>query len=144
MMDRDRSSEREDSGREGFGDDQGTRVGSPDPAPGAGRDAAQPGQVSEELRASSPEQPRADRGTGNTGMGAEGAEGVHGARTDEIGEPSVLENVDTGRTRPNEETVDRAGSEPLEGRTREHQSGYGGQGGRPKVSSDERQALDDR
>ena len=35
------------------------------------------------------------------------------------------------------------GSEPLHGRTREHQSGYGGAADRPKTSSDQREPLGD-
>lgn len=135
---------RYDGGREGFGDDQGTRVGSPDPAPGDERSAAATGPVSEELQPSGGEKPRTHRGTGNTGIGAEGAAGLHGAKTDRIAEPNALEDIDTGRSRPDEETVERSGSEPLEERTTEHQSGYGGRGGEPKSSSDERQVLDDR
>ena len=37
----------------------------------------------------------------------------------------------------------RAGSEPLEERTMEHESGYGGKGGEPRVSSDQRETTDE-
>jgi hypothetical protein len=35
------------------------------------------------------------------------------------------------------------GSEPLEGRTTEHESGYGGKGASPRVSSEKRERVDD-
>ncbi|HEV7705416.1 MAG TPA: hypothetical protein VGO46_14035, partial [Gemmatimonadaceae bacterium] len=37
----------------------------------------------------------------------------------------------------------RSGSQPLEERTTEHESGYGGKGGEPRVSSDQRESTDD-
>jgi hypothetical protein len=36
-----------------------------------------------------------------------------------------------------------AGSDPLEERTMEHESGYGGKGGEPRVSSDQRETTDE-
>lgn len=64
------------------------------------------------------------------GAGAEGALGIHAAQENKGQQAS------TGRPGDPE----RAGSEPLEGRTQEHRSGYGGAGGRPVTSSDTREA----
>jgi hypothetical protein len=55
-----------------------------------------------------------------TGAGSEAAEGIHGATTEG-------------------EAGDRAGSEPLADREKEHRSGYGGAGGKPVKSSDQRE-----
>ena len=117
-----------DTGRKGFGDDQGTRVGSPTPE----RDAS----LSERMG-----EGEEHRGGQSTGAGAEATEGEHTRGKREAGDKSALEDVDTGRSRPDEATTGRAGSEPL-GREREHQSGYGGAGGSPKTSSDRREPLD--
>jgi hypothetical protein len=106
--------DRERKGDEGYGDDQGTRVGSPTPS---GREN---------------EGNERERGTG---AGAEGARGIHeqgsGDETGRAGGP-------TGESGD----AERAGSEPLRGRQREHVSGYGGAGDRPKTSSDQREPLD--
>ena len=91
----------------GFGDDQGTRVGSPD----AG----------------------APRESKSTGAGAEAAEGVHSmhGRSEEQ-RSGATENREAQSDDPT-----RAGSEPLTGgRQSEHESGYGGKMGQPKESSD--------
>lgn len=53
-----------------------------------------------------------------TGAGNEAAAGIHGT------------NAGGSGTRP--------GSEPLEERKNEHKSGYGGEGGAPRTSSDQR------
>jgi hypothetical protein len=94
------------------GDNQGTRVGSPEP-----------GNASR----------RKDSG-GATGAGAEAAEGIHGATTDrDPAERSSVEDAPIGSD------DDRAGSEPLADRETEHRSGYGGAGGKPLRSSDQRE-----
>ena len=95
--------------KEGFGDDQGTRVGKPDGA-------------SESAR---------------TGAGSEASEGVHGAEGRSEENRTSLEDRGTGRGGDGER--DRSASEPLTGRTREHQSGYGGAGGEPRSGSQERE-----
>ena len=69
-----------------------------------------------------------------TGAGGEAAEGIHGAKggRDEASKSSVN---DAGTT-----ANPTKGSEPLDkGRTTEHRSGYGGSGGNPVTSSDERE-----
>ena len=74
------------------------------------------------------------QGTGRpTGAGGEAAEGIHGAKggRDEASKTSV--NADDAGDR-------KKGSEPLnKGRTTEHRSGYGGSGGAPVTSSDQRE-----
>lgn len=56
--------------------------------------------------------------SGNSDSGNEAARGIHS------------DNMKGAETRP--------GSEPLKDRKTEHESGYGGKGGDPKTSSDER------
>jgi hypothetical protein len=82
--------------REGLGDDQGTRIGSPTPP--AGR---------------------------KTGAGAEATEGIHTADGDrDEGDRSALEGKTTGRGQDG--SSQRAGSEPIESHDTEHRSKYGG------------------
>lgn len=59
------------------------------------------------------------------GAGAEAATGIHSDQDDQA----------DGTT---DGTRERPGSEPLEHRDREHDPGYGGKGGAPKSSSEER------
>ena len=128
--------EHADAHRKGFGDDQGTRVGSP--TPGRERDGIrEPSHLSESIG----EDEGGSEQHRSTGAGAEAAEGEHARRARNPGDRSALEDVDTGRARPDEATEERAGSEPL-GREREHVSGYGGAGGAPKSSSDRREPLE--
>ena len=67
--------------------------------------------------------------SGESGVGGEANRGVEGAKvqggTDEEG----------GRSQQG----DRSGSEPLEGRRSEHKPSYGGEGGDPRTSSDQRE-----
>lgn len=125
--------DRKNAGREGFGDDQGTRIGSP--TPGSERDRVRdPDHLSSGFSVSGTSGEEGDE----TGAGAEAAEGLHTSERRDPSDKSALEEVDTGRSRPDEETVERSGSEPLT-REREHVSGYGGKGGAPKTSSDKRE-----
>lgn len=104
-----------DEKREGLGDDQGTRVGKPEP----GR-------------------------SGSLGAGAEASEGIHGANgAREPGDQSSLEGRTTGRENDGDSASDPAGSEPLS-RSTEHRSGYGGSGGAPVSSSDQREETNKR
>lgn len=101
-------------GRVGLGDDQGTRVGRPDPSPAAASEG--------------------DRAAGSrpTGAGSEATEGVHGTGGRSEGDTSgVVADRNQGKQ-------GRKGSEPLEERANEHRSGYGGKGGTPVTSSDQR------
>lgn len=70
---------------------------------------------------------------GPTGAGAEAAEGTLAAGGDRA--PSDRSGVDAA---PNAGEADRPGSEPLTGRKTQHVSGYGGKGGEPRESSDQR------
>ena len=103
------------------GDDQGTRVGSPDK-----------GSVSE----------RKPSG-GSTGAGAEAAEGIHSADGGrDPSDNSAVESQPTGRGGKGaggSGDVAPSGSEPLVDRENEHRSGYGGAGGKPVKSSDQRE-----
>jgi hypothetical protein len=70
-----------------------------------------------------------------TGAGSEASEGIHGAKggRDEGAKSSVGED---------RSAADRSkGSEPLDeaNRSNEHRSGYGGSGGKPVSSSDQRE-----
>ncbi len=95
----------EQKDREGYGDDQGTRVGRP----------------------TSPD----SRGSGTLGSGAEASEGIHGADGDRAHtDRSALEGKPTGT----DAGGNRAGSEPASSHDREHESRYGGAGGHPKQS----------
>ncbi len=127
--------------RSGLGDDQGTRIGTPDPG---GREAKGPSSqtIGEGLEGSVLEDDSdgSDRQRRSTGSGAEAARSAHafgsGQEDDEHG----------GEERtPEEENLpdaERPGSEPLRGTHRQHVSGYGGSADRPKQSSDQREPLD--
>src|SRR6185312_10399912 len=76
------------------------------------------------------------------GVGSEAAEGIHGAGiTPQPGADSALEARSTGVSA--RDGANRAGSEPLRERAVEHRPGYGGEGGAPRTSADEREHLDD-
>jgi len=69
-----------------------------------------------------------------TGAGSEASEGIHGA-----GE-SRNEGDKTSVTEDRSATTRNKGSEPLDqDRKNEHRSGYGGSGGAPVTSSDQRE-----
>ena len=104
------------------GDDQGTRIGSPDA-----------GNAS-----------RRNDSNGATGAGSEAAEAIHSADGDrDPADRTALENQPTGRgDRQGRQTggnQERTGSEPLMDRETEHRSGYGGSAGQPVSSSDQRE-----
>jgi hypothetical protein len=104
--------------RNPHGDDQGTRVGSPDTGDTSRRNQSQ----------------------GATGAGSEAAEGIHSADGDrDPSEQSALESQPTGRDTGG--SRQRSGSEPLVDRETEHRSGYGGSGGQPVTSSDQREST---
>ncbi len=121
--------------REGFGDGQGTRVGKPD----AGQ-SDESGRMGAEGTAGNAGGRGVTRGADavtkdgqTTGAGAEAAEGVHS-----MDDRSPAENSGVSRSAAGSKDSER-GSEPLEGRNREHRSGYGGSGGEPVSSSDQRE-----
>lgn len=75
------------------------------------------------------------------GAGSEAAEGIHGTGiTPCPGDDTALEARRTGVGA--RDGADRAGSEPLLDRAVEHTPGYGGEGGAPRTSADEREHLD--
>ncbi len=88
----------------------------------------------------------AKKDTGSKQAGSEATRGIHGAAKDggqegnRAGEGSgpARSTPTPSRQGDGEEDV-RPGSEPLEGATRQHESGYGGHGGQPKTSSDQRE-----
>ena len=154
-MDRDQTGEgsrRQGAGRsddgfenEGYGDDAGTRIGRPDPgrhgeaAPSTGTGSSVPnaeeGSIleGEESRRGMTSSDRA-----STGAGAEAAEGMHsskgGGRPEENKSGVEQAHGEPGRG----EGAGLSGSEPLRHRETEHKSGYGGEKGEPKTSSDQR------
>lgn len=77
-----------------------------------------------------------------TGMGAEAAEGINDMDTRVQGERSGLDSRVTGRSF--RAGADRSGSEPLVNRGWVHESGYGGKGGEPRISSDQREDSERR
>ena len=75
------------------------------------------------------------------GSGSEAAEGIHGLETTAGPDASTtLEGRSTGVSV--RDGAKRAGSEPLLERSVEHSPGYGGEGGVPRTSSDERECFD--
>jgi len=112
---------------DGFGDDQGTRVGAPD---------------------QSASRQHADEPTGRpqrqTGVGSEATEGMHDAQQGggrDEGDATGLSDQETGRSA--RDGAKRSGSEPLP-EDDQHRSGYGGAGGKPVSSSDTRPPNRDR
>jgi len=84
---------------------------------------------------------KSDHGRGRAlGAGSEAAEGIHGVGiTADPGAASALDSRVTGVSA--RDGAMRAGSEPLRDRSTEHTSGYGGEGGVPRTSADEREHL---
>ncbi len=74
------------------------------------------------------------------GVGSEAAEGIHGVGVPpDASADTALELRSTGVGR--RDGAMRAGSEPLRERSVEHTPGYGGEGGTPRTSADEREHL---
>jgi hypothetical protein len=120
--------QRDTAASDGYGDEQGTRVGPPD-------------QSAPKQHADTPSSGAGKR----TGMGSEATEGVHGARSDDRREPedrTSLSDQETGRG--SREGGSRAGSEPLEADPSQHRSGYGGAAGAPVTSTDQREGTRER
>jgi len=121
--------------REGFGDGQGTRVGKPDEGRSdeAGRMGAEGSSGDAGGRGVSRGADAVTKSGQSTGAGAEAAEGVHS-----MGDRDQSDNSGAAGNTAGSNDKD-LGSEPLEGRNREHRSGYGGAGGKPVSSSDQRE-----
>jgi hypothetical protein len=84
------------------------------------------------------------------GGGAEAAEGVHALQQSDGGDPGDGGDRPTTHRSGGSEVspqgaspADQSGSEPLS-RTREHAPSYGGAGGAPRTSSDQREPADSR
>lgn len=124
------------SRRSGLGDDQGTRVGSPDP----GRKAKGPSSdtTGEGLEGSVMEgEEKTQRHSESTGAGAEAGRGLHA-----FGSGQKDAEEEQSPRDENLHDADQSGSEPLRGTHRQHVSGYGSAGGKPRTSSDQRAPLD--
>ena len=80
---------------------------------------------------------RTSAGNTSTGAGAEAAEGMHATKGRDQHDKSALTSKATGRTGSGDE--ERNASEPLD-RTKEHKGSYGGEGGSPRTSSDQRES----
>lgn len=79
---------------------------------------------------------------GSLGAGSEATAGVHAEQPDTAGADAAgTTGTDAVTGRGSEGSADRAGSEPLD-REREHKGSYGGEGGRPRTSSDQREPLE--
>ena len=76
-------------------------------------------------------------GATSTGAGAEAAEGMHATGGRNQKDKSSLNTKTTGREGSGE--TDRNASEPMD-RTKEHKGSYGGEGGTPRSSSDQRES----
>ena len=80
---------------------------------------------------------RTSAGGKSTGAGSEAAEGMHATDGRSPHDKSAVTNRATGREGSGEE--ERTGSEPMD-RTKEHKGSYGGEGGSPRTSSDQRES----
>ena len=83
------------------------------------------------------EEGRTSAGAQSTGAGAEAAEGMHATEGRSQHDKSALTNKATGRSGTGDE--ERIASEPMD-RTKEHKGSYGGEGGSPRTSSDQRES----
>ena len=107
---------------DGFGDDQGTRVGESDQGIPQQHSDAPTGRPERQM-----------------GAGSEASEGMHNAQKgSERGEQDATGLAGSDKGRSARDGEDQAGSEPLP-EDEQHRSGYGGAGGRPNTSSDERE-----
>jgi hypothetical protein len=81
--------------------------------------------------------------TPSTGAGAEAAEGMKAVSGTRGGEPSRSTSGEVRKpAKPHAEKLSHPGTEPLEERHTEHESGYGGKKDAPRVSSDQREKVD--
>jgi hypothetical protein len=87
---------------------------------------------------------RREKPAGGSDSGAEASRGIHSAggpsASDERG-ADVEGSQESLQGDATDEDVERPGSEPLRHRTYEHESGYGGRGGDPRASTDEREGT---
>ncbi len=136
------------SRRAGFGDEQGTQVGRPTPQSRGGQATGGPSSqpVSQGLEGSVLDADEGVSRSGKRGTGAEAARGMHAVSGQRGGEPREGSGVRGGRrsnvTSAKRNTVTEPGSQPIVGRTTEHESGYGGKAGEPRLSSDQREPVE--
>ena len=74
----------------------------------------------------------------DTGAGGEAAEGLHSAQERRDASAKSATPASDQADGSERKGADRKGSEPLE-RSRPHKGSYGGEGGEPRVSSDQRE-----
>ena len=117
--------------QEQFREGAGHGDGYPGPSTGA-PPSAEEGAIME-----SDDSERSSGGKNTTGAGAEAVEGLHAVEGRDQRDKSSVTSKPVGRDAAG--GAERAGSEPIEGRTTEHKGGYGGDGGEPKSSSDQRE-----
>jgi hypothetical protein len=90
-----------------------------------------------------PSRKKSPPASSSTGAGAEAAEGMKAVSGTRGGEPSRSTSGEVAPpAKPHAEKLAHPGTEPLEERHTEHESGYGGKKGAPRVSSDEREKVD--
>ena len=143
--------DRDQDGREGFGDDGGTRVGKPDPAEHAGPSTGTAGDEGG-LEGSILDDESTERGTSTRDTSTRGGQQAQGQQQSRVqqashGDPHVGSLGGGGEAVQGMHAAgradggtDRAGSEPLD-RSREHKGSYGGEGGSPRTSSNEREPI---
>ena len=130
-------------GRGDMGDQGGAKVGRPTPAPREAGEAAGAGPssrtTSEGLEGAIHETDAGNRGgqrdEQSFGSGAEASRASHGRQGQDSSTGSGPDEQRGGSPRGGSE---RLGSEPL-AREREHKGSYGGEGGKPRTSSDKRE-----
>jgi hypothetical protein len=86
---------------------------------------------------------RQPRSSTSTHAGAEAAEGMEAVSGQRGGEATRSDEGAVRKSKQSAQTMKHPGSEPLEERTMEHESGYGGKGGAPRESSDRRESTDE-
>jgi hypothetical protein len=138
---REQREHREDEGnrgREGFGDDGGTRIGRPTPAAGADdRSHVGPSThaVDEGLEGAIHD-PDRNEGRAPTGMGSEASEGLHGAGSEraegDVSAAGAAAREKGEKNDPGKQGSGKQGSEPLVHRDTTHSSNYGGEMGEPR------------
>lgn len=141
--------------REGFGDDQGARVGKPDQAahraplgnseevgPSSGTDPhGEEGSILEgaSTRRGTDEEGPAQKNVKDAAKGASGSSGnTDGGRSTGMGAEGA-QGIHNKQPQSGAAGSGQRGSEPLQGRDTEHKGSYGGEGGAARTSSDQRE-----
>ena len=82
------------------------------------------------------------KGEDSTGAGSESARVVQEAGSGSGQRSGGVSGGASNRSGEEPQSSSAMGSEPIEGRTQEHESGYGGRGGEPRTSSNERESVE--